>query len=390
MLFLGLIKMLSPYRSIGLFSTHVPHEIRYQSSQKVPIVVCPIGNVFISYYVDRLRSVHVSDPTPNNQPITQIQTDKNFVYTVCGSSIYKYSNYQKIIAEFKDSENKSNFKLILPFGDFLIAINVKNEVIIFDIVQESIHSRIPIRTNFNISSICHPLTYVNKILFGSSDGRLILLNIKSGREIHEFSAIKSSSSIIQISQTPAKGIIAITHSSGQIKFLDVDSDSIIFTLKHDTPITCISFRTDGVEQLAVGLKSGSIAIWDLENQKLIGKKENAHWSEISGLNYIHNQGTMISNGSDNSIILWTFDGSKEVLSLPIQRVSRKGHQKEVGKVHFYSDDYFLSTGKDSLLNSWSLERVNNCVSLGRAKGCTSKQFKRLKSRWAINFCELIY
>ena len=82
--------MLSPYRSIGLFSTHVPHQIRYQATQKVPIVVCPIGNVFISYYVDRLRSVHVSDPTPNAQPITQIATDKNFVYTACGTSIYKY------------------------------------------------------------------------------------------------------------------------------------------------------------------------------------------------------------------------------------------------------------------------------------------------------------
>ena len=51
--------MLSPYRSIGQFSTHVGHQIRYHSAQKVPIVVCPIGNVFISYYVDRPEIGHL-------------------------------------------------------------------------------------------------------------------------------------------------------------------------------------------------------------------------------------------------------------------------------------------------------------------------------------------
>ena len=43
-------------------------------------------------------------------------------------------------------------------------------------------------TNFHATAICHPATYLNKVLLGSDDGRALLLNVKSGSAIYEFAA----------------------------------------------------------------------------------------------------------------------------------------------------------------------------------------------------------
>ena len=39
---------------------------------------------------------------------------------------------------------------------------------------------------FACTAVCHPDTYLNKILLGSSDGRLLLLNVSTGRNVHVF------------------------------------------------------------------------------------------------------------------------------------------------------------------------------------------------------------
>lgn len=39
---------------------------------------------------------------------------------------------------------------------------------------------------FACTAVCHPDTYLNKILLGSSDGRLLLLNVATGRNVHVF------------------------------------------------------------------------------------------------------------------------------------------------------------------------------------------------------------
>ena len=40
---------------------------------------------------------------------------------------------------------------------------------------------------FACTAVCHPDTYLNKILLGGSDGRLLLLNVSTGRNVHVFS-----------------------------------------------------------------------------------------------------------------------------------------------------------------------------------------------------------
>ena len=39
---------------------------------------------------------------------------------------------------------------------------------------------------FHCTAMCHPDTYLNKMLLGSSDGRLLLLNTNTGRNVHVF------------------------------------------------------------------------------------------------------------------------------------------------------------------------------------------------------------
>ena len=37
--------------------------------------------------------------------------------------------------------------------------------------------------------LCHPPTYVNKVLLGARDGRLELWNVRSGKRVHAYASI---------------------------------------------------------------------------------------------------------------------------------------------------------------------------------------------------------
>ena len=396
--------MLSPYRSIGLFSSSIPHKIKYDSrtNSKVPFIVVPIGNVFLSYYADKLRLLCISDPTTNNQDISSIATDKNFIYASAGDRIYKYVTNRRIISEFKSPSNSENSEIflkdtLLPFGEFLIAATSNHDILVFDSLTEKLHLKIPkINENFKISCIAHPATYLNKILVGSSNSSdLRLVNVKSGKEIYCFKSIRKNEdqnqnvSITSLLQTTAKSVVSVGFSNGQIDFLNIDSDEIILSLTHNYPITCQSFRTDDVEQFCVGLADGTFSVWDLQNQRLVGNKK-AHNNEIAGLTFLNQQGLMVTNSVDNSICLFQFEvNTKETLTMPMLYNSRKGHSKPVKFCQFQNtgnlnsgsnlnSSFFLTAGKDCNLSSWSLDRPGNCLNLGTAKSTNSKNFKRAK------------
>ena len=109
--------MLSPYRSIGVFSSSQPHQIKYDSRNisKVPFLVIPIGNTFLTYYADKLRLQSISDPTANGQEIIGLATDKHFIY----AATYKNGSVLPKKPEFFQKNSKNFPEFYLKFSEFI-------------------------------------------------------------------------------------------------------------------------------------------------------------------------------------------------------------------------------------------------------------------------------
>lgn len=96
-------------------------------------------------------------------------------------------------------------------------------------------------SEFLISSLVHPSTYLNKILVGSSGGRLRLINIRTGKVVHEFQR-DFGSAVTVLKQTTALDVVSIGLNSGKVLLFNIKLDKVLHSFSHDAQITGIAFR----------------------------------------------------------------------------------------------------------------------------------------------------
>lgn len=53
--------------------------------------------------------------------------------------------------------------------------------------------------------------------------------------------------------------------------------------------------------MAAGSPIGHIALWDLEEKKLMSQMRNAHSTAIAGMSFVPGEPLLITNGADNAI-----------------------------------------------------------------------------------------
>ena len=93
------------------------------------------------------------------------------VYSAAGNITYAWRRGCELKHVYKGHESKVH--LLLPFGPHLISISIDSKLIIHDISEEQQVLHIEFDNKmFKITSICHPITYKDKILLGSSQGTL--------------------------------------------------------------------------------------------------------------------------------------------------------------------------------------------------------------------------
>lgn len=85
-------------------------------------------------------------------------------------------------------------------------------------------------------------------------------------------------------------------------------------------------------------EAGSMAVWDLNSQKLIGQVPQAHSDSITKLYFLCNEPIMVSAGCDNTLKTWIYDmGDK----MPRQLILLEGHSKPVSALKFIEGTRFL-------------------------------------------------
>ncbi|XP_065140599.1 WD repeat-containing protein 36 [Paramisgurnus dabryanus] len=351
----------SGFRALGLYSNHLPHVVRFHKKHREFYVVTAVGQCFHTYNVKKLGIVAVSNSLPED--ISCMAADRMLVYAAHGKAISAFAKNKEVVHTYIGHDG--DVHLLLPFGDHLISVDKENVVIIWDVESEDTYLQISFeKVSFEVSAVMHPSTYLNKVLFGSSQGSLQLWNVKSNKLLYTFPGWASAVTALQ--QTPAVDVVGVGLASGQIIIHNIRIDETLMKFQQDWgPVTALSFRTDGHPIMASGSPVGHIGLWDLEEKKLVSQMRDAHTTAIAGLTFLHSEPLLITNGADNAIRVWIFDvtgGDGRLLR------HRMGHSAPPTKIrhHDQSGLHILSAGQDGTLQSFSTvhERFNKSLGHG--------------------------
>uniref|UniRef100_A0A8C1XCY5 WD repeat domain 36 n=1 Tax=Cyprinus carpio TaxID=7962 RepID=A0A8C1XCY5_CYPCA len=360
----------SGFRALGLYSNHLAHVLRFHKKHREFYVLTAVGQCFHTY--------NVSNALPED--ISSLAADRMLVYAAYGKLISAFAKNKEVVHTYKG--HQADVHLLLPFGDHLISVDKDNVVIIWDVESEDTYLQISYdKASFEVSALMHPSTYLNKILFGSSQGSLQLWNIKSNKLLFTFPGWASAVTVLQ--QTPAVDVVGVGLASGQIIVHNIRFDETLMKFQQDWgPVTALSFRTDGHPVMASGSPIGHIGLWDLEEKKFVSQMRDAHTTAIAGLTFLQNEPLLITNGADNAIRVWIFDVAGGDGRLLRQRI---GHSAPPTKIrhHDQSSLNILSAGQDGTLQSFSTvhERFNKSLGHGnnylasKKKGVTNDTAK---------------
>ena len=276
------------------------------------------------------------------------------------------------------------------------------------------------------SSGVHPSTYVNKVVLAGVDGaasggggkmRMVLLNIRSGKVVHDFQCLRQCSDpggreyITVMEQSPAVDTLAVGTSRGRVHLVNLRHDVRLFTLDHTrrtrsgpvpVKITALSFRTDagalrqGVAPLAVGRDDGDVSVWDLTprgddsdeedngyvknpgkaQRSLLTTLSQLHPGGVSHLTYLPNEPLLLSSGSSSNSLIMTIFDSPDHSGRTLR--SRVGHSAPPGLIRYLHPG---SMGGGILANAADGTDASSCqiLSAGGHRDRTLRLFSTARS-----------
>ncbi|KAK2587602.1 hypothetical protein KPH14_003729 [Odynerus spinipes] len=348
-------------RALGYVSNHIPVVTRYIQRRKENLIVTCVGKEFHTYGCAHFTLLSVSGTHPDN--ISCLAADTYHIYTAAENIVYAWRRGSELKHTYKGHEHPVH--IILPFGPHLITVDESSTIKVWDIKTEELILELNFSNAiFQVTTLIHPNTYMNKILFGSQQGCLQLWNLKTTKMIYLFKGWNKP--ITALEQAPAVDVVAIGLSDGRIMIHNLKFDETIFELVQDWgAVISITFRSDDQPIMATGSLEGHIVFWNLEQRKVESQLIKAHFGAVTGLKYLPNEPLLVSSSPDNSLKLWIFDladGAGRLLKI------REGHSEPPTIVRFYGNnsDNILTAGGDSSLRIFSTITETFNKSLGRA------------------------
>lgn len=116
--------------------------------------------------------------------------------------------------------------------------------------------------------------------------------------------------------------------------------------------------------MVTGNSEGSIAIWNLDEQMLLGQRPYAHTGPITALYFVKGSPYMISAGVDNRMIKWAVE---EEQSLPTINTELSGHSAPVTALAIFGENAMVSASADGYVRSYNIVRDDIMKSLGKAR-----------------------
>lgn len=349
-------------RVLGYVSNEVPLKIRYIKRRKENLIVTCVDKAFYTWSSSRFSLLSVSPL--HEHSIHCLAADNFLVFSASGNKIQAWRRGVELKQTYT-TNSETSIHLILPFGPHLIGVDDANILTIWDIKTEDIYLELNFAPeSFRITAICHPHTYINKILLGSEQGLMQLWNVCSSTLVYSFAGWNST--ITVITQSPALDIVGIGLQNGKILLHNLKFDETLITFMQDWgPVTALTFRTDGQPVMASASTLGHIVFWNLEERKVMSQLLHAHNAAVSGMEYLPNEPLLVTSSSDNSLKMWIFDrpdGGARLLRI------REGHSVPPTFIRFYgvAGEHILSTGPDGYLRAFNTTTEIANKNLGRA------------------------
>jgi len=336
------------YRPLGYVSNHIPCVTRYIKNRKEHLIVTVTGKAFHTYGSNKLGILSVSKLHP--EEITALASDSYLVFTAAGNDIYSWRRGNELQLIMKGHQHPVH--LLHPFGPKLLSVDKESLLKIWDIKTGEEEMELTFnKEKFNVTTLCHPSTYLDKILVGSEQGQLHIWNIRTAKLIYTFTGWGSAVTCLE--QAPAIDVVAIGLASGDIFLHNLKYDETVVKFHQDWgAVTSIAFRTDGPAAMVSGSNAGHIAVWDLEKKKLSSQMRNAHSDGVQGMQMLPSEPLLITSSMDNTLKMWIFDmadGGARLLRF------REGHSAPPSRIRFYGSQgqNILSAGQDSSMRVFS-------------------------------------
>lgn len=384
-------KIFSPFRVVGNVSNDTPFAIGTLGTTFY--IVTSVGRSFQIYDANTLHLLFVSQ-TQTSSKINALTAHFHYVYAAYGNKIgiYKRGKLEHTL----EVDSDELLHKVIVFGEYLVATSKKTVYVYKKAnglkVATEFYTKLPVSTlDGEIVDVCHPPTYLNKIVIVTVSN-LLIFNIHSGKLLYTSETFTDQLSTIE--SAPVLDIVAIGTVKGQVILYNIRKGRTVHTIEAgESPVNAISFRTDGSPHLVAALNTGDLFFYDLDRDSRIHVLRGAHQESYGGVakaQFLNGQSIVVTNGADNHLKEYVFDPSlsttnSAIVSPPRHLRSRGGHSAPPSSI-VYADPtshYLLSASRDRTFWSFSLrkdaqsqelsQRAHKKANSQRAAGPTIKE-----------------
>ncbi|KAI7834490.1 Utp21 specific WD40 associated putative domain-containing protein [Kickxella alabastrina] len=363
-------RLFDPYRAIGYITSNIPHSIQYRGQSA--FITTGIGRSFHVYDADKITLLFVGPHFAAD--ITSVISIGDETFASSGGQVTVCRRGKKVCD--LEAVNRGEISNLMQFGDHIMAISEDNTVVIWNKDTRELFTEIEFQSeSFQVTSIVHPSTYVNKVVIGSAQGTMQVWNIQTRRCLYEFKSFGSGISCM--AQTPVIDVLALGLLDGRVLLHNVKQDRAVMQLSQEGRVTAVSFRTDDVPMMATANAEGDVALWDLNNKRLLHVLQGAHDSSIPSIDFLTGQPMLVTSSADNSIKHWLFDGQDGV---PRLLRHRSGHFSAPQLIRYHDEQGFniLSAGRDRALRLFSVIRDSQSVEMSQGSLAHEARTRNIK------------
>eukprot|EP00842_Homolaphlyctis_polyrhiza_P001778 jgi/Hompol1/2600/HPOL_006068-RA len=372
--------LFKPFRALGYVTSDTPMSV--QALGQAYFITSSIGDSFqiFDHLLPSQPLIFTTTGPKLESHIASIASFKEYTYAAVDSQIIAFERSKERFrlsssaATTGDEEGPAaSISTILVLGTMLFALCLDNTLKMWDVFERSFVGEIEFGIRFTATVLLHPSTYLNKILVGSQQGGMQLWNVRSSKLIYEFKSFGSP--ITALAQSPSIDVVVIGLLDGTIILHNIKVDKEIMRFKQDGKVTAATFRTDGQPIMATSNMFGDIALWDLDERRLVHIMKGAHDAAIHTCMFFNGKPILLTAAADNSIKQWMFDTLEGV---PRLLKIRSGHHKPPTHIRYYDNEgkTIISSGMDQALRSFSV--IRDAQNVEFSQGSLLKKSKRFQ------------
>lgn len=391
-------KIFSPFRALGLVSNEVPFAVGMLGTSFY--IVTSVGRAFQVYDAATIHLLFVSNiQTPAK--ISTLTAYFQYVYAGYGNTVGIFRR-GKLEAEISvDGPTGTTITKIICFGDYLVAATSVGDLFVFRKpsglkLHTELHTvirSIAPETDGDIVGMCHPPTYLNKIVVATAS-HVVILNVRTGKTIFKSDAFDEKLTCVE--HAPALDVVGLGTATGGVFLYNIRTGQLLGDRIIASPadvqarVVSVSFRSDGTDHLLAALNNGDLFFYDLNNRARVLVQRNVHLATDGGISnavYLNGQPIVVTNGADNKLQEWVFDpaitASNATVTAPPRLLrSRGGHSASPVSICFPDEEkshFLYSASRDNTVWRFSLRKDAQAQELSqnppKARAGTGKAWK---------------